>query len=141
MKKYGRYHEMVRIVREWLGKPGVVRDERGISLVESLIAVAILGGVVITFVLALSTGSLAVRESDQEVVAQSLARTQLEYTKGYTYDPEATTYPTVDTPAGYAISVSVTSVPDTDTDIQKVTATISREGEEILIVEDYKVNR
>ena len=117
------------------------QDETGIALVESLVAVAVLGVAVVTFVVALSTGSLAVQESDQEVTVQSLARTQLEYTKGYPYDPDAITYPTVSAPAGYGISVAVTSVPDTDTDIQKITVDISRDGEAIMTIEDYKVNR
>ena len=132
---------MVRTIKQWFGKLRALQDERGLSLVEALIAVAIVGSTAVTFVVALSTGSIAVRESDQEVVAQSLVRSQLEYTKGYPYDPDATTYPTVNATAGYAVSVNVTSTPDTDTDIQKITATISREGEDILTVEDYKVNR
>ena len=112
-----------------------------VMAIKTLVAVAILGAAVTTFVVALSTGSIAVRECDQEVTVQSLARTQLEYTKGYPYDPDATTYPVVSAPPGYGISVGVTSVPDTDTNIQKVTANISRDGQVILTVADYKVDR
>lgn len=117
------------------------RDEKGVALVESLVAVAILGTTVVTLIISLATGSIAIRETDEEVVVQSLARTQLEYIKGYTYDPDATTYPTVSTPPGYTIVVGVSSTPDADPDIQKVTANISREGNLILTIEDYKVNR
>lgn len=116
-------------------------DEEGLTIVESLIAVAIVGVALVAFAVALSTGSLAVWESDQEVTVQSLARTQMEYIKGYAYDPDATTYPTVNATDNYSISVAVTSVPDTDTNIQKVTANISRDGQVLLTVEDYKVNR
>jgi type II secretory pathway pseudopilin PulG len=125
----------VRKVKVW------ARDERGLGLVESLAAVAVLGAAVVAFVVALSTGSIAVRESDQEAVAQSLVRSQLEYIKNYPYNPAATTYPKVAEAEGYDISIEVSPIPDTDTDIQKVTVTISRDREEILTVEDYKVNR
>ncbi len=118
-----------------------IRDERGLGLVESLAAVAVLGATVVAFVVALSTGSIAVRESDQEAVAQSLVRSQLEYIKNYPYDPAATTYPKVAELEGYDISVEISPIPDTDTNIQQVTVTISRDGEEILTVEGYKVNR
>jgi len=129
-------------VRQWLARTKVsVWDERGFGLVESLAAVAILGVAVVALVLSLSTGSITVREGDQEVVIQSLVQTQLEYVKGYPYDPEATTYPTVDAPEGYSVSVEVSTVPATDTDIQRITVTISRDEEAILTVEDYKVNR
>jgi type II secretory pathway pseudopilin PulG len=117
------------------------QDQKGLGLVETLVAVAILGTSVVAFVVALSAGSIAVGEQNEAVVAQSLVRTQLEYTKSYAYDAEATTYPTVDTPEGYTISVGVAAIPDTDADIQKITVTISRESETIITVADYKVNR
>jgi hypothetical protein len=66
----------------------------------------------------------------------------MEYIKGYPYDPVATTYPAINTTDNYSISVAVTSVPDADDDnIQKVTATISRDAQALLIIEDYKVKR
>ena len=133
---------MRTIIRQWLTRVKVnIQDQRGMGLVESLAAVAILGTGVVAFVVALSAGSIAVREQEQQVVAQSLVQTQLEYTKSYPYDAGATTYPTVDTPAGYSISVEVDPISDTDTDIQKITVTVSRDGEDLLTVENYKVNR
>lgn len=130
-------------INQWLAraKACLVQNERGFGLVETLAAVAVLGVAVVAFVLGLSTGSITVREGNQELVAQSLAQTQLEYVKNYPYDPAATTYPTVDTPEGYSICVEVGSIPDTDTDIQKIMVTISRDEADILTVEDYKVDR
>lgn len=116
-------------------------DQSGLGLVESVVAVGVLAAAVVAFVTALSTGSIGVREVDQEMVAQRLARTQLECVKGYAYDPEATSYPAVDTPDGYTVAVEVSAVVGGDADIQKITVTVSREGEEVLTVEDYKVNR
>jgi len=117
------------------------RQEKGLGIVDSLVAVAILGLAASSFVTALSTGSIAVHEEEVELIAQRLARNQLEYIKSYPYDPGASTYPTVDAPDGYSISVGVSSIPDTDDDIQKITVTISRDGQDILSVENYKVNR
>jgi type II secretory pathway pseudopilin PulG len=134
--------KMARITQQWLIKLNVFKDETGLTLVESLITIAVIGVALVAFVVAMSTGALAVSESDQEVTAQSLARTQMEYIKGCPYDPVATTYPTINTTDNYSISVAVTSVPDADDDnIQKVTATISRDAKTLLIIEDYKVKR
>ena len=132
---------MIKTTQPWLGKLKVFKDEKGLTLVEALVTVAIVGVVLVTFAVALSTGSLAVQESDQEVTVQSLARSQLEYIKGYPYDPNATTYPTISTTDNYSISVGVTHVTNTNNNIQKVTANISRDGQVLLTVEDYKVNR
>jgi type II secretory pathway pseudopilin PulG len=124
-----------------LGNIFYKRGEKGITLVESLVAIAILGGSVLTLILAMSGGALAIKENDQQAIAQSLARTQLEYAKSCTYDPGATTYPAVSAPGGYGITVGVTSVPDGDANIQKITANITRDGAVIMTAEDYKVNR
>jgi type II secretory pathway pseudopilin PulG len=117
------------------------QGQRGLGLAETLVAVAILGTAMVAFIGALSTGSLAAGAQEEEVVAQSLAQTQLEYTKNYAYDPGASTYPTVSAPEGYEITVVVSSVPGTDTNIQKIRVTITRDSQNLLAVEDYKVNR
>ena len=133
---------MGTIISESVAKAKVwCRAERGSGIVESLVAVSLVAVAIVGFVMALSTGSTAVNVGAQETVAQQLARTQLEYVKGYPYDPEALAYPTVDAPGDYVISVDVDAVPGTDDGIQKVTVTIAREGESILTIDEYKVDR
>jgi Tfp pilus assembly protein PilV len=117
------------------------KKENGFALVEALIAVAVLGGGILTMVLAMSGGAMAVRENDRQATAQSLARSQLEYVKNCSYNATATTYPVISTPAGYGISVGVSAVPGGDSDIQKITANITEGGTLIMTAEDYKVNR
>jgi type II secretory pathway pseudopilin PulG len=132
---------MAGTTRQWLTTLKAFKDEGGLSLIEALVTIAVIGVALVAFSVALSTGSLAVNESDQEVTAQSLARTQMEYIKGYPYDPYATTYPAVNTTDNYSISVTVTSVPGANVNIQKVTANISKDAVVLLTVEDYKVKR
>jgi type II secretory pathway pseudopilin PulG len=127
--------------RKIINKISPNRGQRGMSLLEAVVAIALLGGVVIVMVFAMSGGVLAVGENAEEVTVQELARSQMEYIKSCAYDPVATTYPTVTMPTDYTISVAVENVPDTNTDIQKVTASISRSGELVMTVTDYKVNR
>jgi type II secretory pathway pseudopilin PulG len=117
------------------------RGQGGFGLVETLVAVAILGTSVAAFISGLSAGSIAVSEQDMTATSQALAQTQLEYTKSYTFIPGAVTYPAVTAPPGYSISVSVSAVPDADANIQKITVTVYREGEALVNVDGYKVNR
>jgi type II secretory pathway pseudopilin PulG len=118
-----------------------LRNQKGAGLVEILIAVAILGTAVIAFVVSLSVGSLAVNALDKETIAQSLAQTQMEYIKDYPYNPEATTYPVLTTPATYSVMVNVSAVPGADMNIQKIMVTVSKDGVNLLTVYGYKVNR
>jgi len=133
---------MAVTLRGWTGGvKALAGDQRGFGLVESLAAVTVLGVAVVSLVVALSSGMVDVDEGAQEVNAQSLAESQLEYIKSYPYDPQATAYPLVEAPEGYTIDVGVTSIPDTDSDIQKITVTILRDDEELFRVDAYKVNR
>jgi type II secretory pathway pseudopilin PulG len=118
-----------------------LNSQRGIGIVETLVAVAILGTSVVAFVVSLSTGSLAVNELDRETAAQSLAQTQMEYTKNHAFIPGAVSYPVLDAPDTYSVSVGVQAVPGADANIQKITVTVEKDSVSILTVSDYKVNR
>jgi Tfp pilus assembly protein PilV len=120
-------------------------NQEGVGLVEVLVAVAIVGMTVVALLAALSTGSIGVATSDEQVTAANLARSQLEYTRS---QPYADFYETVTPPAGYAVSVQTASVPDAtsvpgadSTTIQKITVTVTRNSETLLTVEDFKVDR
>jgi type II secretory pathway pseudopilin PulG len=118
-----------------------LKREAGLGLVETLVAVAILGTCVAAFAAGFSTGSLAAGEQRTEAVAQELAQNELEYIKNAAFAPGAGTYPAVAAPPGYTIDVAVATVPGADAGIQKVTVTILRDGEAVLDLTDYKVDR
>ncbi|MBN1693087.1 MAG: hypothetical protein JW845_05980 [Dehalococcoidales bacterium] len=115
--------------------------QRGLTMLEGLISIGILGAVVILMIFAMSGGALAVNENSEEMTVQSLARNQMEYIKNLAYNSEASTYPTINTPPEYSITVSVTSVPDTNDNIQKVTANFYRNSELLMTISDYKGDR
>ncbi len=149
-------HRICSVVkRGWpiSSKPHFLKDEGGFGLAESLVAVALLATAVISLTAALSTGSLGVGAMREGATAQSLAQSQLAYTKSYPYDSGATTYPSVDDfdatynpnpvimPTGYSLSVEAETTSDTNSNIQKITASVVYGGTTILAVEDFKVDR
>lgn len=119
----------------------LLRYEDGFSLVESLISIAVIGVVISAFIGALSTGSIIVGELNQETVAHQLAQSQIEQTKAAPYSTTGASYTTISAPAGYSISMTVNSALYTNSNIQKLTVTISRNTAPVLTVEDYKVQR
>jgi len=122
-------------------KKAAVKDQAGLGLVETLVAMAVLGTSVVAFISGLSAGSIAVREQDNLASTQRLAQTQMEYTRSYAYTAGALTYPELTAPPDYNISVTVSSVPGADSNIQKIIVTVNREGAATATVEGYKVNR
>lgn len=127
--------------RMWKGRIAF-SSETGAGLIESMIAMAIVAIALTALVVALSTGSLAVQRTDERVTAENLARAQLEYTKGQAYRTAPALYDTIaPLPAGYSISAEGSSISGRDADIQKVTVTVSSNGEIMLVMEDFKMDR
>ncbi len=95
----------------WFGKPRLrfLKGQRGISFVETLVAVAILGAIGVTFMSAMYTAHRNVGIMDEQQQAETLARSQLEQIKDAPY-LESGEYPvTVDLPSQYSMTITVTA--------------------------------
>ena len=116
-----------------------LRDARGSLLLESMIAItvfAVVGGAVLSGIsTAIHTGSKVEGQS----VAEKLARNQMENVFNESYqEPQSTPYPTIVPPAGYAVSVAADEYLTGDVDIEMVVVTISRDSENILVLETLR---
>lgn len=125
-------------------------SERGVTIAEVLIALAILAVVGVTFVTALGTNFKVLLMADQRTTAESLARTQMEAINNAPYDsisPYAYNKIT-GIPSGYDINIAVALInPETgavsalDLGVQKVTVTVTcvqHSPPEVLVLESYK---
>ena len=128
--------------------------DKGLTLIEVLIALAILSIIAVTFLSGLATASEASFIADERSTAQSLAQSQIEYVKSQSYinyaDPEPGDYGLVAAPANYSIEIMAVPIdPNTgqplpsgqDNGVQKITVTIRHQGQEVVTLEGYKVNR
>ncbi len=113
------------------------KSEIGSSLVEILVAVAIVALALTVFVAGLSTGAFAVRASNQLTTANNLASTQLETIKAEGYITGTASYPAIPAPPGYSIVNVVTQLQPA---LQQVTVTVSYQGGSV-VMSNYKVNR
>ncbi len=137
-----------------------MRNEKGLTLIEVITALAILGMIGLAFLGALSTASNAVVITDERATAESLARTQMEYIKSQDYidysNPDHEEYEIITPPSDYAVELSVIPFnPDTgnpyadlgggifdlDMGIQEITITVDHFEDEVLILEGYKSSR
>ena len=72
-----------------------LKKERGFSLVEVLVALAIMGIVAAGFLMALTNSSAQTMTADVLATAESISRTQMESIKSETYQTNAPTTPSL----------------------------------------------
>ena len=116
-------------------------SEQGVALVESLVALAILGTALVIFLGGMSTGLLSTAQSDRLSTAHELARSQMEYTKGDAFHAAPYAYATVPAPADYALSASATGAAGGDANIELITVVVTKAGAPVFTLEGFKVNR
>ena len=121
----------------------LVSGQKGTTLIEVLIAIALLGMIAVPFLTALSTSSRALIIADERTTAESLVRSEMEYVKSCDYDSASYEHADVPSPdhPGYTVSVDVEALNDPDDGIQEITVTVKRDGEVVLTTSTYKVDR
>ena len=132
-----------RIIKKLKADSG---KETGISLMETLVALAILGIIAAGFLSGLATTAKSSLIVDEQATAESLARSQMEYAKIVSYVYEATEYTAATIPSGgdyanYSVSISAEPLNNPDDGIQKITVTVNHHDEEVITLEGYKVDR
>jgi len=133
-----------------------MRSEKGFSLIETLIALALLGITAVAFLSGLGTTFKAIAVGQERVVAESLGKSQLEYIKAQDYIPVVEydpvnpekCYQLIDisedlVEEGYGVGISAPETigsPDGgDFELQSITVVIKRNNEQIMMLSDYKV--
>ena len=69
-----------------------MKSEKGFTLIEVALSIALLGLVAATLLSGLATGSRAILIVDERTTAESLARTQIEYVRDQDYSPAPWNY-------------------------------------------------
>ncbi len=130
----------------------VLKGERGMTLVETLIGLGIISMVAVVFLMSMSTTSKAVMISQERVTAENLAKSQMEYIRSQTYDaenspPQYLELPVEDIPANYDVAISAERLDPQedgtgdDDGLQKLTVVVTKSGSELFRLEGYRMNR
>ena len=125
---------------------GLNRRELGITFLETVIALAILGAVSVSILNGLTSASKSVFIVDEKTTAESLAQSQMEWIKNASYSYNATSYSAAPIPDGkdylqYSSVVSAEPVHTPDDGLQKITVSIQRSGKGVYFLQGYKVDR
>jgi len=120
--------------------------ETGTTLLEAVVALAVVGTIAVAFLNGLTMTSQAAFAADKHATAESLAQSQIGWAKSATYVYEATEYSTAPIPSGedytnYSANITAEPLNNPDDGIQKITVTVKYSDEEIFTLENYKVDR
>ena len=127
-------------------------SSRGFSMLEVVIAIALLGIIAVSVLTALQTAAMALISADRRATAESIARTQMEYVRYSGYDdileeghPEYGLDPQIEDTLPPDFSVVTTAIrlnkdenPSDDDGIQQITVTVSHEDVVVVTLEDFK---
>jgi prepilin-type N-terminal cleavage/methylation domain-containing protein len=114
------------------------KSEKGISLIETICAVAILSIIAVAFLSALATTSTARATNEERSSAKILAETIMENIKTEQFNLSYEPYIPPEF-VGYTAIVTATS--ERNGNIQKIVVTIHHQGQDVLSLESYKVDR
>jgi type II secretory pathway pseudopilin PulG len=119
----------------------LIRGQKGIALLELLIALLLLGVIGGGLLLGVSTAYKAAATSDELATAESLARSVMETVKNSAYAGSYTPVVPADyTSAGYTATISAVPVAG-KLGIQKITVDIFHRGDFVMSLEGYKSSR
>jgi prepilin-type N-terminal cleavage/methylation domain-containing protein len=116
--------------------------QKGFSLIEVLIAVAILSVLGVAVLATLTNASGFLIHSDSRETAKNLAEYEIEYAKGVGYLPYASSYPAAPIPEGlegFNANIAIDQIDDRNPDIQKIVVTVSN-SEVTYVLEGFKIN-
>jgi prepilin-type N-terminal cleavage/methylation domain-containing protein len=128
-------------------------DQRGISLTETLVALAVLAIITASLVGGLFVSIKGNEVARTHISAEGLARYELEYVKhssswsptswSYTLPGAAPSWDTLHNSipgayAGYSVTVTATVLQSSTTILQKVTATVSYNGSQVTSIDTYR---
>ena len=119
-----------------------MKKRKGLSLIEVLVAVAILGIFGVALLAALSSSTRVAIKTDSYETGRDLAVAQMEYVKksgwdGTSYAPDSTILP-----AGWGADISVANLQteNGNATLQQITVVVSQNGNEVTRLQDYKVS-
>jgi type II secretory pathway pseudopilin PulG len=119
-----------------------MKGEKGISLVETIVAVCILAIIGVAFLSALATTSSARATNDEQTSAKILAQAIIEYIKTEDYAPSYTIPQSLfDDFPGYYVDNPVIASNEKNGNIQRITISVTHHNHQVLTLEGYKVDR
>ena len=116
-----------------------MKSEKGMSLIETVVSLGLLGIISVAFLGALSTSSSSRLIADEHATARILAESQMESIKKQTYSFSYDPVPIPENYPGYSAVVNIDNMRNGN--IQKIPITVRHRNKDVTTLESYKTNR
>lgn len=122
-----------------------MKKQRGFTILEMIVAIAIIGVTSVTFLRGFSTASIGTALFDERETGKNMAESLMEYIRTQNYAANYTLNSTMnstysDAYPGYTWNITVNNVMARDGNIQKITVNVGRNNKELFRLQGYKVN-
>ena len=123
-----------------------MKHENGFALIETSVALALLGIIGVAYLGSLATSSTAAVIVDNQMTARNIAQTQTEWVKAVSYVYDTTGYAAAPISSdqnyvGYSVQIDSEPLNNPDDGIQKITITIKHWDKDAMQLDVYKVDR
>ncbi len=117
------------------------KGQAGFMTAGNIVAVGVVGVTMTMLLTAVSSGVLGFNTAQARSKATNLGISQMEYVRNLSWASPPTTYQTgVTLPPEFTMTSEGQTVPGADTNLQKIVVTISRGAQQLLVMENLKVN-
>lgn len=111
---------------------------RGSLLIEAVVATTIFTIVGSAVLVGLSTTHISGAKTEEQSVAENIARNQMEKVFSLPYRDPPSTYPAITTTSGYEVSAAAEEYVIGDPNIEKVVVRVTHESQEVLVLETMR---
>lgn len=125
-----------------------MRDGSGALLLETIVAITVFAAVGLAVLLGVGAAHISGNSVEGKSIAERLARNQMEYVFTQTYQNPPTTYVSISdaadvtyiVPKGYTVGATAQEYKSGVVSIEKVTVTVNRDSQSILVLETLRTN-
>ena len=111
---------------------------RGSLLIEAVVATTIFTIVGSAVLVGLSTTHISGAKTEEQSVAENIARNQMEKVFSLPYRDPPSTYPAIVTTSGYQVFAAAEEYVIGDPNIEKVVVRVTHESQEVLVLETMR---